>query len=497
MPGDHLEFELRTTNDPRAIGTVEVFVGEVLRHTSLDAVHLAELSELIMTAIRDAFAHAYPVGETGPIVISSSQGGGCLEVDVRDFGLPQNVRQLEDALHSADAGLRRRILGLDWAHRADEVHWTSHGPDGKSLHIVKRLHDTHIISLSGELAPFEEKPPIAPEQNYTIRRLQPSEAVQVSQLIYQAYGSSYFNRDVYYPERVAASNASGDVVSFVAADAEGRVVGHYALEFNQDGPVAEGGQAVVDPAHRGRGILDRLKEAAIEEARNQGLAGMFGDAVTVHVFTQKANIRHGAKLACVNLGIAPQSEQFKGVASADQVQRITCLLYFLWLHPPSTRTIYAPLRHRNVLEKLYAHLECPVVFGDVESNPAPANDHGELAVRLDTGAAKAFLRVFRIGIDTSAAIRHAKRELIEHSHAEALFVELPLEQPGADGVAEILEKEGFSFAGIAPCFSNGGDLLRMVYLTTELRREPILTADEFGRWLVDYAFSERRRVMTA
>jgi len=79
----------------------------------------------------------------------------------------------------------------------------------------------------------------------------------------------------------------------------GEVVGHYALERNQPGPVAEGGQAVVDPAHRGRKILDRLKMAALDHAREIGLAGVWADAVTVHTFTQKANLTLGAKLCAV------------------------------------------------------------------------------------------------------------------------------------------------------------------------------------------------------
>ena len=57
-----------------------------------------------------------------------------------------------------------------------------------------------------------------------IRRMAAGEAVQVSQLIYRAYGGTYFNRDVYYPERVAAQNERESVVSFVAQAEDGRLL---------------------------------------------------------------------------------------------------------------------------------------------------------------------------------------------------------------------------------------------------------------------------------
>ena len=434
-----------------------------------------------------------PRGEIGAITVSSKQDQGTIVITIRDYGLPQDIQRLEDALHTKDTGLRRQTLGLDWAQSADDLHWINHGPEGKSLQITKQLHEVHITAHGGDLQPFSENPPLAPAQSYEIRRMRPDEAVQMCQLIYKAYGASYFNRDIYYPDRVVAANASGAVLSYVAAGTDGNLVGHYALERNQDGPVAEGGQAVVDPSHRGRNLLNLMKEAAIEGARQLGLEGMYGDAVTVHTFSQKANIEHGAFLACANLGISPRTETFRGVTVTGQPQRITCLLYFLWLQPPSPRTIFAPAQHLEAITKLYAHLNCPVSFGPGGNACA---DTGEPTIHFDSGAAVAFLRVLQIGQDTAAAIRHAKREVIEHSHAEALFAELPLAQPGTPAIAEALEKEGFSFAGITPRFIPEGDLLRLVYLTEELSPDPIKIEEEIGHWLVDYALADRRRVLS-
>ena len=127
--------------------------------------------------------------------------------------------------------------------------------------------------------------------------MRPEEAVQVAQLIYRTYGMTYFNKDVYYPERIAVHNSRGDVISVVAVGEDGRVAGHCALERGVDGPVAEVGQAAVDPTHRGRGLLDRMKSALEAEARSLGMAGWFADAVAVHTMTQQS--KRGSWRACL------------------------------------------------------------------------------------------------------------------------------------------------------------------------------------------------------
>ena len=77
------------------------------------------------------------------------------------------------------------------------------------------------------------------------------------------------------PSRIAAQNLHEALLSIVAVGEDGRLAGHCALERNREGPVAEIGQAAVDPAHRGRGLLDRMKGALEREAQALGLVGWY------------------------------------------------------------------------------------------------------------------------------------------------------------------------------------------------------------------------------
>lgn len=484
-----MQLELLLTNEARVLPSVDAFARETLRQLPLSTSDAAWLEGLVLSAVRDAVEHAYPVGEEGSIKLSIRERHGKLEIQVRDFGIPQDVKRLEQRAH-AGGKAAARLFGCSTDGLVDEVHWLGYGPQGKALQLIKWLSNTKITDDdSATLEPFRDDVPPAPPQEYTVRRMLPEEAVQVSQLMYRSYGNTYFNPDVYYPDRVAAQNAHGAILSFVARAADGSIAGHYALELNQEGPVAETGQAVVDPAHRGRGLLKQMQAAALEEARRRDLLGWYGDAVAVHTLTQKSNVSSGGHLCGVDLAISPATEVFRGIGG-PQPQRVTCLMYFHWLSPPKTRTVHVPARHAAMTATIYENLQCPIRLGTA----SPAVGHGVLAVKMLAAAGRGNIRAELLGADSLAEIRHAKRDLVERSGAHVVFVDLPLEDPATPQLAEELEGEGLAFAGIAPEFSTRGDLLRLAYLVEPLQREPIKTFEPLGNELVNYCLAEQARV---
>jgi len=486
-----MQVELIFSNEPRCLPGIEAFTHETLKQWPLEPNVAMKLGRCVGAAARHAIEHAYPAGESGSVELTIRAADGKLEFLIRDYGLPQDVAALEQKLHDATIpGSCKLAMHWPGADAVDDFHWIGYGREGKAIQLVKWLHDAHITDQAhaSALAPFDEDAPLAPEQEYAIRRMRPEEATQVSQLIYRAYGNSYLNDDVYFPERVAALNASGAIISFVAVGVDGRLAGHYALERDEPGPVAEGGQAVVDPSHRGRGLLDRMKDAALAEARRLQLVGVFADAVTAHTRTQQSDLKHGAHLTCADLAIAPRTMQFRNI-STNLPQRLSCTLFFQWLTEPAPRIVYAPDRHGPILTLIYSNLECPFDFGKAA---APAG-HGTLEVKVESPSACAFLRAENVGADTAQLMLHAKREVIERSHIEAVYAELPLADPGTPFVVEALEQRGFGFLGVAPHFSPRGDILRLAYLVEPLQREPIKTIDPFTGELVDYALAEQER----
>jgi GNAT superfamily N-acetyltransferase len=309
-------------------------------------------------------------------------------------------------------------------------------------------------------------------------------------LMYRTYGNTYCNQDVYYPDRIASQNLHDVLLSVVAVGENGRLAGHCALERNQEAPVAEIGQAAVDPAHRSRGLLDRMKSALEKEAQALGLVGWFADAVSVHIFTQQSNAHHGGHVCGVDLAVSPKSEAFRNIAGV-QPQRVSCVVYFHWLEPPKPRTIFVPSRHREVVAAIYENLQCPVELGEPS---AATEDHGTLVVKFERRGGLATIRAEQLGKDSALAIRHAARELVEKSRAKVVVVELPLAEAASAEVCEALEADGFGFTGIGPHFLPASDVLKLAYLVEPLAREPIKTFESIADRLVEYALAEQERV---
>ncbi|OUW87938.1 MAG: hypothetical protein CBD74_01140 [Saprospirales bacterium TMED214] len=482
-----MEMELRLSNDAPLIPSIQAFVRSTLNEVGLSETTVAGLEQLVGEVITHTVKHAYPHGEDGAIMLKVTESNGKFEITISDDGVPQDIKKLEAQLTQGPIdlpGVRNAInTGI-----LDEMHWSALGPNGKALHLIKWLHEESVRDTSSVDVSTDE--PLAPEQEYDVRKSRSEEALQISQLIYRIYGNTYFNEDLYYPDRVAAQHANGKVLSIVAADAEGYLAGHCALEFNDAGPVAEVGQAAVDPRHRGRGLLNKMKDALDKEAQAIGLAGWYADSVTVHIYTQKSNAHHGGHICGVGLGVSPKNESFGGIAE-QLAQRVSCVIYFHWVTEPAERRIFVTDRHQQIVSEIYQNLGCPVQFGTA----APTNQaHGTLSIKVNPRAHFAAIHVETLGQDTVQNIRRAARELVELSHVEALVVELPLANPGTPQVCEALEQHGFGFTGIGPHFMAACDVIKLEYLVEPLEKEPIKLFEPFADRLVDYALNEQKRV---
>ena len=256
--------------------------------------------------------------------------------------------------------------------------------------------------------------------------MEPGDEIQVARCVYRAYGYSYPHDDLYYPERIARLNADGELISAVTIDQTGEIVGHYALEREGLGRVAESGQAIVAPAHRGRRLMERMRAFLEDAGRACGLLGIYGQPVTNHIYSQRVNESFGSQPCGVSLALAPRSLSFRGIQAEPLAQRESLLLYFKYLVPPSPAIVYAPLRHRALLARIYANLAAPVEFRDGDGDAdAPFDDSadvlgygaGEVEVYFKSEYRLGIVRVQHQGPTTAAALRRVRRELAESSRS--------------------------------------------------------------------------------
>ncbi len=462
--------------------------GALVESFAADAARRAELSgaraRAIVAAAREGFAAIVveALAEARePIRIVAACTPAHLELALFERGLP-----MDDALARRDPRWTEICCGVDAAH------WRCHGAAGSELRLM--ANRTHAAEdAANATAPADESVPLAPQQEYTIRRFAPDDAIGVARAFYLTYGYAYDLAAVYVPQRLVELNESGAYTSIIALAGDGGVVGHCALARDGDAPIADVAGAIVLPAHRGRNLLNRMLERAEAEAAALGLAAYYSEPVTDHPRTQISSESFGERACGLTLGEAPRSFVARHMQLSTTTQRQSCMLYVKPLRSREPRAIYAPPRHRAIVASIYGQLGLPVTFSD----GARSTGHGLFHTGVTRRDGIASVDVEAIGNETPELVCQAVEDLRATQRLGAIYASLPLQDPGTPALCEALELRGFFFSGVGPWMLGGYDALRLQMPLTPIDLSAIVVIGEFGKVLLDYVASERERCASA
>jgi hypothetical protein len=322
------------------------------------------------------------------------------------------------------------------------------------------------------------------------RFLQPGEGHVLSEAIRVAYGESYDARWVYDEADVNARLETGTYVSCVAETADGELLCHEGMSLAAaDDAVAHSGQAVTMPSARGQHLFTRTKRFLMDWAQEQGLAGMFSEATAAHPYSQKANIDLGAHETGFLLGWIPASVS-NDAAAGGKPKRQSAALFYTKLNDGQERPVYAPPRHHEIIQQT---LELCELRGTLSDPPKgidlPACS--ELHVEIDADHNLALITVPIPGADFETTIAAERHHLFHAKNLDAIYLDLPLQNPATATVSDHLERLGVSYAGVFPNPRVDGDVLRMQSLhRVRATTEAIVTASDHGKRLLEYVVAD-------
>ena len=320
--------------------------------------------------------------------------------------------------------------------------------------------------------------------------MEPADALEITKTVYRTYGYSYSHDYIYYPEKIIALNASGEVHSALAVTEHNEVIGHCALSLWRDNPlIAELGQGVVIPKYRFQGCFAQLTEYLIGAARSRGLKGVFSEAVTVHPFSQKTALQHGLKECAFFSCLLAATVDFKGLERTPSA-RGGMLVQFKYLAPPTARPVYPPLRHADMLRAIYANLD-PASVLRMRAFPEDAMMEAESVYKINLIRSLNFarIRIDRYGTNIVRDIRLTLRDLCLQRW-DVIHLVLNLSDPQTSRFCDRFEDLGFFFAGILPLGLSSGDALILQYLNTVCGRyNAVQAASGFASDLVAYVKS--------
>ena len=407
-------------------------------------------------------------------------------VIVEDRGLPMDWKKIWEG---EDVGFGMKLIKAF----TDEVRFINLGNQGKRIEFIKDFSkERNWKPDDGE----QDNAGILPEPAgrdvpIVIRQMRSDDGAALARCLYRVYKYSYMEH-AYFPEKIKELIESGLQVSMVALDPENEVVAHQMYTKSDPGSlVAELGTGIVDPRYRGRGLFEKIKKTSIDYAREQGLYGLFIESVTIHPFSQKANLALGARETGILLAFVPASITFRKIAESQE-QRQTLVLMYNRLNQEPARTFYPPVQHRSVIAKIYENGGFDRSVGGVPENQRDMGAFSHIEIKANHGMGLAFFRLMQYGRDFQDCIRYHLREMC-YQKIEVLYLDLPLSDPATVQSCAAAEVLGFFFAGIIPELDNG-DVLRLQYLNNvKMDRSQTAIVSDFGKYLFDYVWKECER----
>jgi anti-sigma regulatory factor (Ser/Thr protein kinase)/ribosomal protein S18 acetylase RimI-like enzyme len=454
----------------------------------------------IRLAVDEACAHiietAFEPEEEQNLTISCQRYPSGLRISIADKGLPFDPRSIKE--YDAHGGSDRDLSGLPFyliQQAVDEVRFVNRGREGKELQLIKYIKVPGIETYFTEddLRPYDMGAKPAPPGRYEYRLMGPHDAVEIARCVYKTYGYTYPGENMYFPERVAAMNQSGEMISAVAVTEAGQVIGHCALSGRPGDPVMEMGQAVVAPDHRGRGIVKALTDMLMQEARQRGLAGLFVHAVTIHPFSQRVVCKYGFRESAILLGYAHRHVQIKEFADEELPQRETMVYAYQPLDGEPFSSIFSPDHHRSIIARIYGNLGLERELASPKASRLSPELGGrppeipsfDLSTRVVSALGFGQIEVSSYGPGIEQEVRNKLRDLC-HEGIAAIYLNLPLGDPQTVVLCPRFEEWGFFFSGIKPR-PDGKDFLCLQYLNgPRVDYDRLQIYSDFGKELVRY-----------
>lgn len=393
------------------------------------------------------------------------------------YRLPKQSNVAEDLKNFNAEGLGLHLM----KNLMDEVSFHNLGAEGKEIHLLKYLPGINIEEyklkrseakkqIEGTLDNWEEESGsgqvevIKEKINFSVRRMRPEEAVEVSKGAYKSHGYTFFDENIYFPDKLVELNKKEQLISIVAVDEKDKFMGHVAFFYPYLGAnIAELTFAFVNPEYRGQGCLKNLTECLFTTPKKYPLVGAYAYSVTNHLFTQKALIKYDFLDCGIELATSPSSWHFKGI-EGDHSQRITVALSFRYVVAPLPLKLYLPEHHQEMIKKLYNNIKVKnheyLVNKSTSLDFKMENSELEVVLHREEGSVEIF--IFKYGSNILKEIKTLLRNLcVQQMSSVTLF--LNLGDPITAIITREFEKMGFFFSGILPACGIG-DALILQYL---------------------------------
>ncbi len=403
------------------------------------------LEILLENVTTHAFEQAYDIDLRVHFIIQSCE----LRIDVIDTGLPFDftpyLSQKLDQRYTEHKGLYR-VYEL-----VDRLEYKDLGKEGKCLSIIQSFNLCYDLKNNSYELQHVDKEAVL--RSLIIRTFKKGDGDGIAKLIYRNYNYSYYKDTFYIPYKVREANDNDSVTSIIA-QYQDEIIGHFALLKSKESNIAEIGVACVDPRFKRMGIMNLMFDTLILTAKKEGLKAIYGEALTMHPYSQKANLRHNMIETAIALGTVPSSMEIE--ESIKSAQKSGAMIAYL-LFEPRSRSLFLPAVYEEEIRKVYHRAQLDIL---------PAQPHETYRQNLRSRQSD-ILNSATIIIDQAFEPKQFEMmfEDFRHDKRDMIFADINLHHiQNIDEIVHFLNSLHFFYSGLLFEYYHNEDYLRMQYI---------------------------------
>lgn len=442
--------------------------------------HFNKMKRALQELLENTLEHAYDDKKEDEIAIkvTFSLQECQLQVTLQEFGKPFDFSPyLSESIDGSSDHSKGFYLIYDLV---ETFYFANLGKEGKRFTLISQLKN---CSLTSPEQPSENKNTLHILDDITVRTFQEEDAEAISQLIYKNYDYTYYKPFFYTPKSVKSANLQDTIHSILALHHQ-KIIGHFALVPRINTHCCEVAVAVVHPNYKSMGVMGRMFDTLINEATKRNYRSIFGEAIMLHPYSQKANLKKGMKESALVLGLVPNDIE---IEHNLRLPKRSGVLVGYRLFEDQHYALNIPSQYKQWIDKTYQQFEL---------NFENTTDLPQLKT-YDVHTDKE-LNLIAIEINTfmgdEAFTTLLETILLEQS--DMIYVDINLHRiKEMDTLIDLLNHHGFFYAGVMFDFYHDEDYLRLQKVCTHnIELEHLVTYSEFGKDLLAFVREDKKRI---
>lgn len=363
----------------------------------------------------------------------------------------------------------------------DHFYFTTRLKEGKRFTLITNFANCQADADSGLIN--ESEPEKQTLDKIVSRTFNSEDAEAISKLIYQNYDYTYYKPYFYEPRHIAAANLENKVHSIVALHQE-KVIGHFALVPRVQSSSAEIAIAVVHPQFKGIGIMNHMFDLLIDEAKRRNYRAFYGEAIMLHPYSQKANLKHKMTETALVLGLVPADIEIEH--NLKITQRSGVLLSYL-LFDKQHHTTILPQRYKREIQKVYARANVTFTSKAVAEIDMPSQIHMDKELNLG------FIQIEK-SLKEPELIRFIEALILEQT--DMIYADINLHRiEEIDGLTELLNRHGFFYSGVLFEHYHSEDYLRLQKICSKtIETDHLVCYSDDAKDLLQFIKEDKKRV---